>query len=248
MEVSRFESERRKIGEGKQADVYYWDGSAYKVYRSGASPEQIEWEFRQQSLACQTGLPVAAYYKTGDPRVVRMDYINGVTLADRVLQNGYQGAVHDMVRLQKQVHSCKGDGFPAFTAFLQWDLPRIGLAQGQKETVLRLLSEFEEKDCLCHLDFHPLNIMWSNDRYFIIDWANARRGNPIFDFARTYVILFEIAQASAREYLELLLRDKTVSLPAMEKAVYVMALLRIGDYDNPEVRRLIGQLEDGRGL
>ncbi len=248
MEISRFESEKRKIGEGKQADVYYWNGSAYKVYRSGASPEQIEWEFNQQNSAGQTGLPVAAYYKTDDPRVVRMDYINGVTLAERVMQNGYQGAIPDMVRLQKQIHSCKGDGFPAFADFLRWDLPRIGLAREQKETVLRLLSEFEEKDCLCHLDFHPLNIMWANDRYFIIDWANARRGNPLLDFARTYVILFEIDQAYAREYLELLLRDGTISMPAMEKAVYVMALLRIGDYDNPEVRRLIEKLEDGRGL
>jgi aminoglycoside phosphotransferase (APT) family kinase protein len=43
---------------------------------------------------------------------------------------------------------------------------------------------------LLHLDYHPLNVM-SDGRTItgVIDWTNARAGDPRADFARTYTIL-----------------------------------------------------------
>jgi len=43
---------------------------------------------------------------------------------------------------------------------------------------------------LLHLDFHPLNVL-DDGRYItcVLDWANARAGNPRADVARTYTIL-----------------------------------------------------------
>lgn len=43
---------------------------------------------------------------------------------------------------------------------------------------------------LLHLDYHPLNVLVEDERVTaVLDWANARTGDPRFDFARTLSIL-----------------------------------------------------------
>jgi len=43
---------------------------------------------------------------------------------------------------------------------------------------------------LLHLDYHPLNVMVNDGQVSgVLDWANARAGDPRADFARTYSIL-----------------------------------------------------------
>ena len=46
----------------------------------------------------------------------------------------------------------------------------------------------ECKRCICHGDFHPINILIDDDRYFVIDWVLATQGNPEADVAGTYLI------------------------------------------------------------
>ena len=44
--------------------------------------------------------------------------------------------------------------------------------------------------CLVHLDLHPLNVIMHPDRGpVVIDWANASRGDALFDIGVTYVLL-----------------------------------------------------------
>ena len=45
-----------------------------------------------------------------------------------------------------------------------------------------------EGDRLLHLDLHPANVILSPDGPVVIDWTNARRGEPTFDVALTWVI------------------------------------------------------------
>jgi aminoglycoside phosphotransferase (APT) family kinase protein len=52
-----------------------------------------------------------------------------------------------------------------------------------------LLSWLPDGDCACHLDFHPGNIMLTRRGPVVIDWPNARRGDPAADVARTLLIL-----------------------------------------------------------
>jgi len=44
-------------------------------------------------------------------------------------------------------------------------------------------------DRLLHLDLHPLNVLLSSRGPVVIDWTNARRGNPPVDVAATWVLL-----------------------------------------------------------
>src|SRR6478672_1831381 len=40
-----------------------------------------------------------------------------------------------------------------------------------------------------HLDLHPLNVIMSPNGPVVIDWPNARRGDPILDVAVTYALI-----------------------------------------------------------
>jgi len=54
---------------------------------------------------------------------------------------------------------------------------------------LRVLDGLPTGDRLCHGDFHPGNVLVAADRVGVIDWANAARGVPDADHARTLLLL-----------------------------------------------------------
>jgi aminoglycoside phosphotransferase (APT) family kinase protein len=69
------------------------------------------------------------------------------------------------------------------TAWIEW-------AGDEPELKARLYDLPARKTKLLHLDFHPLNVMADGTQISgVLDWANARAGDPRADFARTYTIL-----------------------------------------------------------
>jgi len=77
----------------------------------------------------------------------------------------------------------------------------------------RLLAELHRRlhripygaGALLHLDLHPLNVLLSPDGPVVIDWTNARAGEPVLDVTLTWVILAtsggRFAAAFLRPYL-----------------------------------------------
>ena len=57
------------------------------------------------------------------------------------------------------------------------------------EWVGRILARLPDGDALCHGDCHPGQLMLSSHRYAAFDWSGAKRGDPLFDYARTKVLL-----------------------------------------------------------
>ena len=51
------------------------------------------------------------------------------------------------------------------------------------------LAAVSEGDRLLHLDLHPENVILSASGPVVIDWTNARRGDPPLDVALTWVIV-----------------------------------------------------------
>ena len=63
-----------------------------------------------------------------------------------------------------------------------------GVEDADKEAVLTYLRELPEGESLCHGDFHPDNILLSEQGPVIIDWLTGARGQPLADIARTSLI------------------------------------------------------------
>jgi aminoglycoside phosphotransferase (APT) family kinase protein len=101
-----------------------------------------------------------------------------------------------MAELQIAVHEQTVPGLPLvdlreFARELQAvPLPSdLADADGVRADAIAHLAGLPAGDRVCHLDFHPANIIATARGPVIIDWPNARLGNPDADVARTVLIL-----------------------------------------------------------
>ena len=63
------------------------------------------------------------------------------------------------------------------------------LPEEYKEIIRNYLKELPEDNTLCHLDFHPGNIMIVDNKAVFLDWMTACRGDACADVARTCIML-----------------------------------------------------------
>ncbi len=242
--MSFFDGSQKEIGRGAQAVVYEYKGFAYKVYKDEYPKEWIKGEIQIQCEINRTGLPVVHYEKTEEPNIIKMDLIRGITLADRMQKQKYKTGLEDLLQLQKKVIAITNTQLPTLKSFAAYDFHRLQVSQDRKNRALNYLEEIGEQSNLLHLDFHFLNIMFADEKYYIIDWINARRGNPIFDYARSYVIMDEFANRLSRKYLTLIHKEREIDKTDIKKAIYVMALLRLNENQSGEkTMKLIDAVE-----
>jgi tRNA A-37 threonylcarbamoyl transferase component Bud32 len=234
-----FKKERVLIGEGKMAKVYLWNGFAYKCFRADYPSDWITYEMYIQDAINQSDLPTVKYYPSEIPNSIKMDYIDGVSLADRMRKEKYKNGLEDLFSLLQNIHEKTVVGVPRLNPFLIQEISRFDIDNSQKDLAVKYISEIPDKDNLCHLDFHFLNLMYGNSSYYIIDWVCAKSGNPIFDFARTYVILYEFANRLSKKYLNMLKDRCEFNLSDLQKAIYVMAVHRLTEYKSEKIKELI---------
>ena len=97
---------------------------------------------------------------------------------------------------------------------------------------------------LVHLDLHPLNVLVTGRGPVVIDWTNARRGEPALDVALTWVILATSGALPGRAFLR-------AFLPAFDRAAIAAALPaaaerrladpNVRDDEREAVRRLLAR-------
>ena len=224
-----FDGSEKVIGRGAQADVYSFQGYAYKVYRPSYPVEWIGFEKRQQSEINRAGLSPVRYYDTEDPHIVKMDLIEGDTLEKKML-GGFTGGFDLLAEMFRKVHKADPSGVQMPRLI---DTAGIGLSEEEKNKIFpvieRLSSTLDNR--ICHLDMHFLNVMLPKDgsEPVIIDWINSRIAPAVFDYARTYVVLKECApevlglyeSAVAADIASLKISDKD-----FEDAVTVCTVIR----------------------
>lgn len=239
-----FDGSEKVIGKGAQAVVYYCNGFAYKVYNDDYPEEWIKFEIFIQNEVANTNLPVVKYYETEVPNIIKMDYIDGITLGSRMRLEQYNNGIRDIILLEKKIHKVTDLKLLSFSSFAINDINSFQCNWQWKERAINFLEDIPEKNNLIHLDFHVNNIMYAEGNYYIIDWINARIGNPIFDYARTYIIMNEFMHPESKEYQTLLLSGREIDTSFWEKAVYVMALLRLKERRTKNTLELLQRLEN----
>lgn len=204
-----FDGNQILIGRGAQADVFKYQGYAYKVYKNTYPEEWIRFEISQQETVVNLGLCDVRYYTTDDPHIIRMDLIEGIELEKKVLE-GFLEGFDLLADAFRKVHQAKipSDGIKMPRLI---DTAGMGLSDEDREKIFPVITRLSEKydPCVCHLDMHFLNIMLPDDgsEYKIIDWMNARIAPAIFDYARTYVIFDEFSQEGLELYKKAVASD-----------------------------------------
>lgn len=195
-----FDGTQKTIGNGAQAEVVFYRGYAYKIYRPSYPSEWIAFEKRQQREVNRALLSPVRYYDTDDDHIIRMDYIEGETL-ERRARNGDLTCFDILARSFRFIH---GKDISGIDMLRLADTAAAGLDECDRGFVLSVIDKLAGKLdlCVCHLDLHFMNIMIGKEDSYctVIDWINARLAPAVFDYARTYVILEEESAEAVRIY------------------------------------------------
>ena len=225
-----FDGSQILIGKGAQADVYKYQGYAYKIYKPTYPEEWIRFEMQQQETVTGLGLSDIRYYETSDPHIIKMDLIEGTELEKKVL-GGYLEGFNTLSDAFCKVHQVPVS--PDIKMPRLIDTAYMGLAPEQWDQIRPVIERLSGKyeSCICHLDMHFLNIMLPDDGsdYKIIDWMNARIAPAVFDYARTYVIFNEFSQEGLALYKEAVAKDIArlgISEDDFKDAVMVSTVIR----------------------
>jgi len=99
-----------------------------------------------------------------------------------------------------------------------------------------------EGEWLLHLDLHPDNVLLSRRGPVVIDWTNARAGDPALDVALTWVIGATSGGLVGRAFTQLFLRhvDRLAARQALPDAVaFRLADPNVTNVERIRVRRLL---------
>ena len=163
--------------------------SALRLFR----PEQVtvaQREVAAMAAASSAGLPVPRVYAEGiwcGRPVLHMSWMPGRPMRDELQANPLRAHALGVQfgRAQAAVHAI----LPPATLLAH---PSPWIAWANPDDALRdcLRAASRGPDVLLHLDFHPMNVLVADGRISaVLDWANARAGDPRADLARTASIL-----------------------------------------------------------
>lgn len=233
------------LGKGKVASVYLYNGYAYKYFSKEFQGKFMDYEVNLNKKLETLPIPIRKFYPSEFPGSIKMDYIEGIDLATSI-RNGFSKdeALKDLFRIEKEIHvDCSNIDLFEINDIYQKRLTSLLIDEVKKEKAIRLLDKIPSKNILCHLDFHFLNLIKTKNGYVVIDWPQALKGNPIFDFARTYVIGYEFANRLSSTMLKMIKQDPEIDTTYLNEAIYITILLRLLEEDDKKLYPLLEQYE-----
>jgi aminoglycoside phosphotransferase (APT) family kinase protein len=153
-------AEPKLIAAGRASEVFdLGDGRVLRRFKDGGHPDR---EALVMRYARRHGYPVPDVHEVmGDALV--LEKVEGPTMWDAAGRRPAEMEAHAAVLAQ-----------------LHLRLHEIDAPAG--------LAAIGDGDRLLHLDLHPANVILSLRGPVVIDWTNARRGEPALDVALTWVI------------------------------------------------------------
>jgi aminoglycoside phosphotransferase (APT) family kinase protein len=152
------------LASGRDGDVFeFAPGLVLRKTRDGRS---IAHEARTMRYVAEHGYPVPRIEEVrADGTEIVMERIDGPIMMDAMVRPPWK--LGDHLRLLADLHD------------------RLHRIPGPAW----LTAMPDGGDRLLHLDLHPLNVIMSPKGPVVIDWPNARRGDPMADVAVTYALI-----------------------------------------------------------
>jgi aminoglycoside phosphotransferase (APT) family kinase protein len=152
--------ERKLIAAGRASEVFdVGGGRVLRRFKSGGDPKREALVMRHARVH---GYPVPEVLEiTADALV--LEKVEGPTMWEDAAAQPSKMQSHAalLAQLHRALHEIEAPN----------GLPAVG-----------------DGDRLLHLDLHPANVILSPNGPVVLDWTNARRGEPAFDIAITWVI------------------------------------------------------------
>ena len=230
-----------KIGEGKTAEIYSDGRHAYKKLRSQYDIGYINYEVKiQNEIYNKTDLNVCHYEIEDD--MIKMPLIGGVEFADLIRIEKYKKWLDDFTDLQCETYTYKDLDLPDAYKVFKDQIESSNLDHIYKLKALESLGKIDKTYHLCHLDFHPLNIKYDQNEYYILDWTNAKLANPAMDIASTYIIFKLYLKRQANKYLNIMVKKTGYQKKDIKDAIPLMAFVKLRKNDVLEHEQLLKDL------
>ena len=182
-----------KVGEGREAEVYAWGADAVvKLYRPGYLGHHAE----SVALAALDGYGLAprlidVVERDGRAGLV-LERMGGSDMLALLPRRPWRvlALARALAKAHRAIHEVQApEDLPDLRQVLAARIQDVALPGPLRAFALRVLDGLPTGDRLCHGDFHPGNVLVAADRVGVIDWANAARGVPEADHARTLLLL-----------------------------------------------------------
>ncbi|TBX74009.1 aminoglycoside phosphotransferase family protein [Bacillus mycoides] len=210
------------IAKGNTAEIYLCDNKVVKLFKEYLPNTESLYEAQKQKYAYSCGLHVPKVFEVTEiqgRQAIIMEYVEGESVGELLLNN-LSKAEHYIsicVSEQQKIHaiSVSSDEIEPMKERLYRQITSVhNLDEKQKGNILKQLDSITFEPRLCHGDFHPFNLIMSNDDVNIIDWVDASSGDIRADVFRTYLLYSQNSVALAEMYLHIyckntgLLRDE----------------------------------------
>jgi len=189
-------SDLKIIGKGRTAEIFELNNEkVVKLFFSGFSSCAIKREVKIGMVLNEQKVPAPFLYETrtiNDREGIVYERINGETLLEFILKNPLKtnSIGKDMAAIHFDIHSHNSnDLIRQKKNFKNAIEDSENILGDRTNKILQLLNILQERDAICHGDFHPGNIMVYDQGCIAIDWMNAYSGNPLSDVVRTQLMI-----------------------------------------------------------
>jgi len=186
----------RQIGEGYTAEVFLWPhDKVIKLFRNGLPNELCIGEFEAtRRIYDSFGIcpEVFELVDVDGKKGIVYEKIAGESMLGRIMRKIWTSKSNGKKLAQLQLSFQKEVNFPlpSVGGLLKRNINRASdLSAAEKEYLHQYIDSLPDGNSLCHFDFHPGNVLVQNDKYIVIDWMTASKGNPLADCARTSILL-----------------------------------------------------------
>ncbi|MDK2951870.1 MAG: hypothetical protein PWQ77_1535 [Kosmotogales bacterium] len=184
------------ISKGRTAEIYRLDGKkVLKLFYQDFPLSEVELEYENNLQIQSTGLKIPEafeLYKINGRYGIVYEKISGNSMLMEMFSNTEK--ISEYMRILAEVHSeihkNTVDKLTSHDERLKRDIYESPvLSVPEKDRLLMKLKEATHKGNLCHGDFHPDNVIISEEGPVVIDWITAAKGNPVADIARTVILI-----------------------------------------------------------
>lgn len=214
-----------KIGEGNTAEIFQLDNNqVLKLFKPGYSKESMLHEYRNHRVVSGLLEGVPKLYEIVEENGCFgyiMEQIKGSNLAELLLnEHTFDVAMEQFVSLHKTWNKEATEEVISYKEWMKTTLESKENASG----LLDKIGYLPEGNILCHGDFHPYNILVTEEnKLVVIDFANVCRAPKEYDIARTYFLMEE---AGAKRLADVYLEMMQVSFNEIQQFYEVIRQLR----------------------
>ena len=184
------------LSRGRSAEVYCWgDGKVLKLFHAGTPSGRVNSEANITDSVYRAGLPVPEVFETiewNNRHGIVFEKIDGISMLDACIEKPQNAEEYgrQLVFIHGRIHDTSIEELPDLLPLLIQKVRNTEcLSVDQKQKVMDLLESQIDEFRLCHMDFHPDQVLITENGPRVIDWETACRGNPLSDAARTALIL-----------------------------------------------------------